>query len=690
MSNRFKKIEFNYIETKDSAERFAKLIQKKKTYFLDGKWGSGKTFFIDEIKKYLPKDVKIVSVDLWRATDNSSVIEKFFIKLHKFWGVVIKFGIFLLLALSILSTNNFWIFGKSWIKAIFWALTAGVILFQFFGRKSDDIYLGLLKIRLKTIVNAYLKLLKKIRLKNKTVVDAYLRLFKKIKLKTKTFVDNYLWLFQKMRLKNKIIVIDDFDRVSPKRQEEAYKLFNLLKGRFPILFVGDYDKLVKNEDNYLQKIIDEKISLPYVLHPSQITKNINLPLSIKSLFELENRVARELSHFIEVANKELENKFGKVQSEQQLLIIYIYLFYPKIYVDDLKHGHLPELSKDYLEDSKNSFEDIKELMDKVFQANHNVPKDFLSNPQAYFLYENATNLSVGELESIFENDDQLQQQLEQIDEENKDYKEVSYYIESINLETWREHSDRVEKIAIKQVKNRVKPNALTKYVFQQKLNLLENEVQEGSRKLNVGMGETNGFVKYANENNVKAREDVPNGTISGREEVSALETPYIFSRLDEFFRKNEIDISQQIYFYHEFLDIWGKIISYTNDNVIQTFPRINEEVIIEKFSDTVNMLLDTNEYINENFPEQIMIAKLGFHYHKLDEEILNHLKDIILELPNDAFKCFWNFYGIKPYQEKDKVELEGGAKLDFNKEFHDSVLNRLVNIDKRTDGTEHF
>ncbi|WP_276421620.1 P-loop NTPase fold protein [Lactococcus garvieae] len=632
MSNKFKKIEFNYIETKDYAERYAKLIQEKKTYFLDGKWGSGKTIFIDEIKKYLPKDVKMVAVDLWKATDNSSVIEKFFIELHKIWGAVMKFGIFLLLTLSILSSNSFWIFGESWIKAIFWALTAGVILFQFFGRKSDDVY---------------------------------------------------LWLFKKLSLEKQVLVIDDFDRVSPERQEEAYKLFNLLNGRSPILFVGDYDKLVKNEDNYLQKIIDEKISLPYVLHPSQITKNVNLPLSIKSLFELENRVARELSHFIVVANKEIKNKYGKIQYEQQLLIIYLYLFHPKIYVDDLKHGRLPEGYKDYTDDSKNSFGDVKNLMVKVFQANHNIPKDFLSNPQAYFLYENATNLSIGELESIFENDEQLQQQLEQVDEEDENYREVSYYIESINLETWCKHADRVEKIAIKQLKNRVKPNELTKYIFQQKLSLLENEVREGSRNLNAGMGEANGFVTFANENNVKAIEDIPDGTFFGRNEVSALETPYIFSRLDAFFKENEIDISQQFYFYHEFLDIKGKIVGYDSRSLTRTLPRVNEEVIIEKLSENVNRLLNTSKYINERFPEQIVIAKLGFGYHQLDKTNLNNLKDIILELPDDAFKYFWNFYFIKPYQHKDKIELSGREKLEFDNEFSDNVLNRLVEIDKR-------
>lgn len=58
----------------------------------------------------------------------------------------------------------------------------------------------------------------------------------------------------------------------------------------------------------------------------------------------------------------------------------------------------------------------------------------------------------------------------------------------------------------------------------------------------------------------------------------------------------------------------------------------------------MNRLLNTSKYINERFPEQIVIAKLGFGYHQLDKTNLNNLKDIILELPDDAFKYFWNFF----------------------------------------------
>jgi hypothetical protein len=119
----------------------------------------------------------------------------------------------------------------------------------------------------------------------------------------------------------RILVFDDFDRVKPERQEEAYKVFNIPNRSLPIVFVGDYDKLARNEDNYLQKIIDQKVVLPYVLHSSEIAKNVDLPQSIKDLFESEHRVIRELEHFLTIATEQLAEKFGQVQYEQQLLII---------------------------------------------------------------------------------------------------------------------------------------------------------------------------------------------------------------------------------------------------------------------------------------------------------------------------------------------------------------------------------
>ena len=211
--------------------------------------------------------------------------------------------------------------------------------------------------------------------------------------------------FNKYHFKNRILLIDDFDRVTEDKQEEAYKIFNILNGKLPVLFVGDYEKLTKNEDNYLQKIIDQKIVLPFNLNSSEITKNTNLPLSIKQLFKSENRVIRELVQYLERANQELKMKFKNVQIEQQLVIVYTYLFYPQIY-SKLKSGWLPE------EIEVDSDKDFINILSELLKPNQNNPKDYFSNSQAYLLYESATNLDIVEFNKIFEDDAQLKYYLE--------------------------------------------------------------------------------------------------------------------------------------------------------------------------------------------------------------------------------------------------------------------------------------
>ena len=51
-----------------------------------------------------------------------------------------------------------------------------------------------------------------------------------------------------------------------KQQEDCYKLFSLINGKLPIIFVGDITKVHKNDDNYLSKIIDRQVELPFDLH----------------------------------------------------------------------------------------------------------------------------------------------------------------------------------------------------------------------------------------------------------------------------------------------------------------------------------------------------------------------------------------------------------------------------------------
>ncbi|WP_353335079.1 P-loop NTPase fold protein [Bifidobacterium psychraerophilum] len=647
MSDKFEKIKLARIDTTQSAERFAKLIQENKTYFLHGRWGSGKTDFINQTELFMDK--RIVTVGLWRVTDNRSVVELVFSRMHKFSYLFIRYGILLLVALSILCSDKINLgltFGNHFFdviaRVLVWTLTASVAWFQFLGRKSDDLYQH----------------------------------------------------FLKCHTGGMILVIDDFDRVKPEKQEEAYKVFNILNRSLPIVFVGDYDKLARNEDNYLQKIIDEQIALPYVLHSSEIAKNVDLPQSIKDLFGFEHRVIRELEHFLTVVNEQLSDKFGHVQYDQQLLIIYLYLFHPHIY-NRLENGWRPEPPKDTddgdtqysqngsdTESSDGETVNIHEVLLHGLAANHGKIKDFRSNPQAYLLFEHATNLSVGELSALFEDDDELRKMLALSDVSSDDYQELVYYIESMPLDVWRGFADRVESFAMQQLEYRGHPNSLTQYVFQQKLELLEQEINNGRRYLDVRSGESNDFVRFAGIQGVEPSIDIPSRSFGGRTDVEKLGAPYIFSKLDDLFNEHDIDLSQQIYFYHEFLHIRGRVINRQQGITYMSIPRINEQEIIGRISVDVERLLNDGSYLEQYFPEQILIAKLGFEYDELDKEQLRDLKDKILRLQDVQFQYFWNYYDIRPNEEEENVILQGGAKLNFDRDFSETVLTRLLIIDE--------
>ena len=122
----------------------------------------------------------------------------------------------------------------------------------------------------------------------------------------------------------------------------------MINGKLPIVFVGDITKVHKNDDNYLSKIIDRQVELPFDLHPSKIWNNyfsvledkFNIVLSndFKKRISSDQKNLRDREHFNEYVNQEFfaRGKFGRVQVEQQLLVIYAYLFYPDLYMNLLK------------------------------------------------------------------------------------------------------------------------------------------------------------------------------------------------------------------------------------------------------------------------------------------------------------------------------------------------------------------
>lgn len=383
------------IDTQIAEENICKLFDENKTYFFNGKWGSGKTSFLEKVEQKSCK--KFIILDLWRIQDSRSIIEYSFSKLYmwRYWGL--KCCALGMVAVSILMSNvvnlgfSNWIFFKN-VPLInefggFIVLLIGI--YQFFKIKSDDCY---------------------------------------------------AYLFKKWALKNKVLVIDDFDRLSDSQQEQAYKLFSLLEGKCPIIFVGDISKIYRKQDNYLSKIIDRRIELPFVLHPTSIWKeyfdsleekfNCQIDINLRKIVEKEQRNLRDRKHFNDYVNKEFfeRGKFNHVQVNQQLLVIYVYLFHSDYYemllndeIIEYKEDKDFNLTKLLLEGDPIE----KQLNTLQTSDSAEYPPCFHKEMQNYFLYENAGNRTIEELRNLFENNDELLEELKKANTDSDSYQYLS-------------------------------------------------------------------------------------------------------------------------------------------------------------------------------------------------------------------------------------------------------------------------
>lgn len=368
MEHEFIKLE--HIDTSVATKNFAELLNDNKTYFLNGSWGSGKTEFLEEVKKNSLK--KLITIDFWRLTDTRSTIEIAFSKLHPLLYWAIRVGVVLLVAVSILMTN-----------------VVDIGLSKFFGGSKSLI------LKLGGVV---------------ALIVAVWQVFKK---KSDEF---YCFLLSKLPKLSKVLIIDDFDRMSEKQQEESYKLFSLINGKLPIVFVGDITKVHKNDDNYLSKIIDRQVELPFDLHPSKIWNNyfsvledkfnIGLSNDFKKRISSDQKNLRDREHFNDYVNQEFftRGKLDHVQVEQQLLVIYAYLFYPDLYINLLK-GEPIKVEKS----EESDFQDIisightlKEQLSEI-QSSDNLgyPLSFKKNKLEYLLYEQTSNRTKIELDLLF-------------------------------------------------------------------------------------------------------------------------------------------------------------------------------------------------------------------------------------------------------------------------------------------------
>ena len=381
-------IKLEHIDTTVAAKNFSELLNDNKTYFLNGSWGSGKSEFLKEVKR--GSQNKLITIDFWRLSDTRSTIEIAFSKLH-------PLGIILLVAVSIMMTN-----------------VVDIGLSNYFGGSKPLI------LKLGGVV---------------ALIVAVWQVFKK---KSNEF---YCFSLSKLPKFSKVLIIDDFDRMSEKQQEESYKLFSLINGKLPIVFVGDITKVHKSDDNYLSKIIDRQVELPFDLHPSKIWNNyfsvledkFNTVLSddFKKRISSENRNLRDREHFNDYVNQEFftRGKLGHVQVKQQLLVIYAYLFYPDLYMNLLKDEaiRVEESEESGFLDIIRIGHTIKEQLSKIQSSdNSDYPLSFKKNKLEYLLYEQTSNRTKIELDLLFtSNSEKLISEIIESDQSSDFYQYLS-------------------------------------------------------------------------------------------------------------------------------------------------------------------------------------------------------------------------------------------------------------------------
>lgn len=432
------KIEYQTIEYSEANKRLSdKLLNEPGTYFLNGKWGSGKSTFFE--KTALSHNIKFVEFNIWAQDSRGSLFGIVFKNLYK-KGYRTLFTLILVCTI-IISLVGFFPIEDARISIIIAILLAIGILSKYFLPTPDNLYLILLD-----ALSKYSPSLKSLALDfypNTWFGAAYIKNIKK---------------------KHTVVVFDDFDRADKDRQDQAYIIFNLLQSNknISVLFIGDYLKISKTNDSFIRKIIDEVIDLPIELDPKEIWAKFFSQLSLLTplsdedidkdlieLFIIEERNLRDRKQFTDYVNYELFTLklYDKVNLNQKLLLIYLYVFHYERYLK-IKNGKLSSLT------SNNSSQDINSTISKIlsneYSVAHTFPKPFNydnNNFKNYFMHQTPNNFGLTEARRIIIEDKQKLVELI-IKPEHTDFREFTMDIlNSENTDSTKELKDILEEQA---------------------------------------------------------------------------------------------------------------------------------------------------------------------------------------------------------------------------------------------------
>lgn len=635
-------LRINHIDVSRQAEAFAGRIgsSEVKTYFLQGSWGSGKSEYLRAVKDSDSlREFTFIELALWRPKDKASLARRIFCRTvpKTSIGFTILGWLFFLLSLvgsGALASRGIvqWGDTNDWVMPVTFLAVILTTLYGFLQSKWLDI-------------------------------DRLL-----------------FWISAKVltcRKRPKVLVVDDFDRLDAETQQGMYMFFNMLHGRTRIVFVGDLRKMQNTKENYLGKIIDQKVALPFQLESRnvsrQITETLNTRLHIhfgssiiEKPFAEDGLTARDANQYLSYVESEFidQKKKDRVQPDQELFIIYLYLFHPDEY-GKLTAGWMPpekdkrnSATKREERDAsaENSF--IAARMDEVLQQNNDNPPDFSTNTSMYFVNEFATNHSLVELNEIV-NSAVESRKLFLVDDStaSADYEEVLNYIEKMTDTEYRNVQKKLEHEAVTAMHSEIRhmPNRLVRLVFKRRLQLVEQPLL---RSMDPGSEE---FDK-------KLIDDFEGIFNTGREGES-----------------DEIGITERMYYYRSCLNLHGTL-DLRSDIIGRIIPSINEDNVSAYFHTETTKIEQADDFGQHDYDAEVLIAQLGYQYW-LDgpvnptNPLFESKVDSIEKLNNSEYRAFWNAYHIKPSVEEPE-KLQGSAALLFdynNQSYGKHVLAKLKN-----------
>lgn len=692
------------IDTSENAKKFAEILENNgnKTYFLQGVWGSGKSEYLKEVEKQASGKLKFIYLNLWKPKNNDSLAKKLFSTTCPLLSRIINFVTFAYIALTVIASIC--------LSTI--SIIPNGHLFLGSPYKDMPLYITLIAIILVSLLGF---------LKDKTIN-----------------ADKLLMYFSLCSLRGglkltKVLVVDDFDRIDSDNQKELYKIFNAIQernnrknswfirsiryfiykiksitaasekkvemkhGKARVIFVGDLNNVVASKDDYLQKIIDQVISLPLKLQPqiffSEISEIIQNNLNretdlstIENLFVDEHRTLRDGNQFLTYVKNEffIQGKKGKVKIKQQLDIIYLYLFHREIYLALINNFHLNE-NYNFSEIGSVFNENVELIENDLKSDKKTYPPSFKQNPGAYFINELTDINSISDLDNIINDQSKIKKLLYIFDNEfldkrdELDYQELSQYVKYMPKVKLKYRSEKLYNAAIYvfNLDPYHKPNDLLKYLIQINLQILEFNSDLKVQKFFVGL--LIEFNKHKNENNkIKIKEyiiDINN---------------VIINSFSDFFTKycKSISFGEQLFICRTLSTIFNR--EGVSDSVYNRY--LSTRLFSEKkiFLEALHDRMD-NSFGHQLYDSEYLLVKLGYFKDnwQYDKFVFSGKRVSVKEIAEDIEKLS-DFEYINFWHRYFEIDSDKFVSKELNFNYSKQNLKYFKIVQKRYDDVNQF